>query len=180
MKYLKEYSGFNKPLTQSDIDDIMDVLQDIIDEYDIELYEDHQDQGISYNFIGYMNKSVVYDKSIGNDSLDTDYSILLSLQPVKANKLEIRIFSPIKDGKIIPFPSEKDTDLTKDIFNFIERLKLMDYTIKTSTREAYNNLLGSNFIEAIIIEISGDSFETVSQKKELPPGCKPIKRVRML
>lgn len=152
MKYLKEYnSGFNKPLTQSDIDDIMDVLQDLIDEYDIEVYDDDKDQGISYNFIGYMNKSVVYDKSIGNDSLG-----------VIANRLEIRIFSPTNDRKIIPFPSEKD--LTKDMFNFIERLKLMGYTIKTSTREVYNNLLGSDFIEAIIIEISGDSFETVTSR----------------
>ena len=75
----------------------MDVFQDLIDEYNIEIYSDTGDSGISYNLLGYLFAEPVFDKS---EMYQNHYI-------KESNRLSLRVFAPIKEAIIIPFPDEK-------------------------------------------------------------------------
>lgn len=129
MKYLKEYNNIikndilnssSKNMTQSDIDDIMDVFQDLIDDYNIVSFENSYDNDISYEFIGFTGSREVY-RSILSSKLEVE----------NFGSLEVKIFSPLVGNKITPFTDKK---IFYDIDSFVERLKLMEYSVRKSGR----------------------------------------------
>lgn len=156
MKYIKEYNSTQHIITQSDLDDIKDIFRDLVDEYDMILYHlngDHFSENvyISYNFFGYND---LYGKS--HISYATGDDLLNKIKRLEIDRLEIRIFAPVKNHIVIPFQDKK---IFSDTDDFLKRLKAMGYITKKTTRtepgqydeESFS--FPDEFISIIIIDI---------------------------
>lgn len=155
MRYLKEYNTW--PIIDldcfnlSEFEDIMDVFQDVIDEYDLISSSgntDNDNVDSSYDCLSAYNK--VTSEIIGN-TYDRIVSTLI--QKINQNMIIIHIYSPIKNGDIVPFLNEEA--LSNDVNKFIDRLKIIGYSIKKDYLYDYTFITGKKveFIDTITIEI---------------------------
>ena len=105
MRYLKEYNE-SKPIgfTQEEVDDIRDIFQDMIDEHNMEVYDDDViDCGVTYFISKFVDK-------------------------VKCRSLMIRIFTPTVNGAAVNWNNEER--ILGSIDEFVERLRLMKFSVK--------------------------------------------------
>lgn len=121
MKHLKKYNE-NKSdsiFSPEDINDIKDVFQDLIDEYDM--------------------VSTTKFPHTQNINLGISYRIIILQE-----KFLIRIYTPSKDGQIVPF--KNDVYIFKSISDFIERLQLMGYIVTRNYVYEDDNYQNLDFI----------------------------------
>lgn len=114
MKYIKEFNG-SKYFNQEEIDDIKDIFQDIIDEYNIEPYDNNYLAGnsftLKYLLFRYLDDIILHRNNH---------------QP--STSIRIILFSIIKDSVVLKY--ERQEELDADINNFIERLKNMGFKVE--------------------------------------------------
>lgn len=127
MKYLKEYNSSNTHLTTSDIDDIKDVFQDIIDEYSL----------------------ILLGNNSQDSNIDASYHLLTN-----DTILTIKVYAPWENSMVVPF---KDKKIIQSIdVDFIKRIRLMGYKVNKDifyTRHGLRDKFGK-LIDYIKIEIS--------------------------
>lgn len=130
MKHLKPFNeNLKHEFTQEDLNDIRDVFQDIIDEYNIEPNNDDEfESAVSYNII-YVTEEKncegmkYYHFPIRNSPINFTTHRNLS----KYKKILIRIYLPIniENRKISKY--EHQDKLLKDAQDFNKRLNIMGY-----------------------------------------------------
>lgn len=152
MNYIKEYNSHSNSFQLSDFEDIMDIFQDIVDEYNLEKGQAFEDDIPS----SYDIQSLYDDKEKkGNFIADNADRIISTLiQKIEQNKFIIIIYSPMKNNKIIKFDNEES--ITNDVDKFMERLQIMGYSVKKDYRydEGFEGQVLVEFIDTIKIEIS--------------------------
>ena len=131
MKHLKPFNENIKPeFTQENLDDIRDVFQDLIDEYDIEINstETDDDLSVTYNIIyTKLNKMRVY------------YNLLVAIDFTKIKLITIRIYLPISAITYTYTKYKREDEILKDTQDFNKRLNLMGYnTALRVNKEAHN------------------------------------------
>jgi len=124
MKYLKRFESkqiSNMYFTKSDMDEIMDIFQDLIDEYDIiDVREDEYDNTIQY-LINYIDDN--NQKRYGIGSIDHHNRL---------KKCTIRIYFYSVSGQLNDYP--KKNKLLSDIESFTKRLNSIGYKVESNIK----------------------------------------------
>lgn len=144
MKYLKEYNEKTKQFfTLSDFEDIIDIFRDmIIDEHHLEYNQPSGDVGPTYDCSTFnMHSENGTEGMVGNT-----YNLIVStfLQGIEQNILYINIYSPVKNGNLIPF--EKAGELSTDVDLFVKRLESMHYSVER------NNFLENVQVNGVVVK----------------------------
>lgn len=144
MKYLKEYKETTKQFfTLSDFEDIIDIFRDmVIDEHHLEYDQPLGDVGPTYDCSTFN----IHSENGTEGMVDNKYNRIVStlIQGIKQNILYINIYSPVKNGNLIPF--EKADELSADVDVFIKRLESMHYSVER------NNFLENVQVNGVVVK----------------------------
>ncbi len=171
MKYLKSFSESNtnnesksnliekiiffrnRKFSKDDLADILDVFQDLIDEYNIEPNDDNEfGPAVAYNIIYITKDDRKYYHFPVKNLISEDLSIY--------KEIAIRIYLPITVERRQFFKYENQDKIVKDAQDFNKRLNLMGYNskilqVKNNQSDYLNHIsLKTDIIQAITIRIS--------------------------